>query len=107
MIRNTAIPNQDSTIGQPYPLSGVNYYWGWGLVTGFKAQSGMEIDDYYTFYKYLPTYQGGMYDNIIDFNNELTTITPTQSSYEEWTKYGGNMDKVLSYALYEGLGLYE
>ena len=107
LIRNTAIPNQDSTIGQPYPLSGVNYYWGWGLVTGFKAQSGMEIDDYYTFYKYLPTYQGGMYDNIIDFNNELTTITPTQSSYEEWTKYGGNMDKVLSYALYEGLGLYE
>ena len=48
-----------------------------------------------------------IFNNIIDFNNELTTITPTQSSYEEWTKYGGNMDKVLSYALYEGLGLYE
>jgi len=108
LIRNTIVPDSEgvvSQVGQPFPLSGVNYYWGWGLVTANKAQSGIEIEDYYIFYKYLPMYQGGTYDGVIDFDNELTTITPAESSYKEWTKFGGGMDKVISHTLYEGLGL--
>jgi hypothetical protein len=46
-----------------------------------------------------------IYDNIIDFDSHLTTITPYQSSYEDWTKFGGNMDKILSYGLSKGLKL--
>jgi hypothetical protein len=87
------------------PLSSVNYNWGWGLVTGTKAQSGLELNQYYKFYEYIPNNNLEIYDSIIDFNSSLTTITPQQSSFEDWSKFGGNMDKVLSYGLYKGLKL--
>lgn len=106
LIRNTIIPDSQGVplqVGQIYPLSAINYYWGWGLITSSKAQSGIAIDDYYIFYKYLPVYQNDTYDSVIDFNNELTTITPRQSGYEDWVKFGGSMDKTLGYALYKGL----
>jgi hypothetical protein len=46
-------------------------------------------------------------DSSIDFNNIQTTYTNTQSSYNDWTKYGGVMDQAISRALYEGLNLYD
>ena len=44
-----------------------------------------------------------MVDGVIDFKNNLTTVTPAQSSYENWTQYGGTMEAIISRALYNGL----
>lgn len=103
LITNTIVPNY--ALGEMVPLSSVNYNWGWGLVTGTKAQSGLDIKQYYKFYNYIQNNNLDLYDNIIDFNSPLTTITPNQSSFDDWSKFGGSMDKVLSYGLYKGLKL--
>jgi len=108
VINNTVIPTTNNIVpelGKPYPLSGVNYNWGWGLVTGNIAESGIDIKPYYAFYSFIPNKKVEMVDGIIDFNNPLTTISPRTSSYNEWTKFGGIMEKVLSRSLYEGLDL--
>lgn len=108
LIFNTIIPTTNGIIpeiGKPYSLSGVNYDWGWGLVTGNKAQSGIDIEPYYMFYKYAPTVSNTMLDGVIDFENPLTTLQPTASSYQDWVKYGGVMDTILARSLYEGLGI--
>ena len=109
LINNTIVPETNGTpvvVGQPYPLSGVNYYWGWGLVTGNRAQSGIDIKPYYMFYQYKPHAASNIVDNVIDFNNPLTTILPTASSYQDWTRFGGIMETVLARSLYEGLELF-
>ena len=93
-------------LGQPYPLSGVNYYWGWGLVTGTRSQSGIEIEPYYIFYKFRPKNLDEMVDGVIDFKNSLTTLRPTASSYQDWVKFGGVMDNILARAMYNGLGMF-
>jgi len=106
LIVNTIIPETNNvpvTIGQPYPLSGVNYNWGWGLVTGTNAQSGIEIEPYYIFYEYIPYQPKNMVDGVIDFNNPLTTLQPINSGYNDWTKFGGTMEQILSRTLAEGL----
>ena len=100
-----------NTIVSPYShgdivsLSGVNYSWGWGLTTGTRDQSGSEMKQYYKFYQHVPNQILEIKDNIINFDSEFTTITPTQSSFEDWSKFGGYMDKILSYGLYKGLKL--
>jgi hypothetical protein len=110
LISNTIIPETNGVpvvVGEQYPLSGVNYYWGWGLVTGNKAQSGIDITPYYMFYQYNPHAASNVVDNVIDFNNPLTTILPTQNNYQDWKKFGGTMEAVLGRALYEGLELFK
>ena len=105
-VYNTVVPvtnGLSAVIGQEYPLSGVNYNWGWGLVTGNNAQSGIDIEPYYNFYKYKAYMPLEMVDGVIDFKNNLTTVTPAQSSYENWTQYGGTMEAIISRALYNGL----
>lgn len=106
LVYNTIVPTTNglsATLGQSYPLSGVNYNWGWGLITGNIGQSGSDIAPYYNFYKYKSYMPLDIVDGVIDFNNPLTTVTPTQSSYENWTEYGGTMEAIISRALYDGL----
>jgi len=110
LINQTLIPTTAGIVpisGQPYSLSGINYDWGWGLITGNRSQSGTELSDYYKFYRYKNYTPETPLDNIIDFDNEQTTITQTESGYFDWIKYGGTMDKVISRALYEGFKLYK
>jgi hypothetical protein len=101
LITNTIVPNYN--YGDIVPLSSVNYNWGWGLVTGTREQSGSEIGQYYKFFKHVPNKNIEIYDNMIDFDSEMTTLTPHQSSFDDWSKFAGNMDKVLSYGIYKGL----
>ena len=105
-IINTIVPETDGcvpTAGEPYSLSGINYNWGWNLVTAQHSQSGVDLDPYYIFYEYQPYTPNNKVDGVIDFTNELTTINPRSSGYGEWIKFGGTMDRVLSRAFYEGL----
>jgi hypothetical protein len=110
LINQTIIPVTDRCIpvvGEPYPLSGVNYNWGWGLVTGNRAQSGIDIKPYYMFYKFRPKNLDNMVDGVINFNDSLTTLKPTASGYQDWVKFGGTMDTIIARSLYEGLNLFK
>ena len=106
LITNTLIlisSNSYAPSGSIIPLSGINYYWGWNLVTGNKAQSGLQIKPYYKFYKYRDYRPDNIVDSVIDFDNPLTTIAYTNSGYDDWIKYGGNIDKILGFTMYKGL----
>jgi hypothetical protein len=106
LITNTLIltsSNSYAPNGSIIPLSGINYYWGWNLVTGNKAQSGLQIKPYYKFYKYRDYRPDNIVDSVIDFDNPLTTIAYTNSGYDDWIKYGGNIDKILGFTMYKGL----
>jgi hypothetical protein len=105
LITNTIVPNYN--YGDIVPLSSVNYNWGWELVTGTKQQFGLELKQYYKFYEFIPNQTPELYDNIINFESELTTISPEQSSFQDWSKFAGKMDNILSYGFYRGLGLFD
>jgi len=110
LVYNTLVPETNGIVsveGSLYPLSGINYNWGWGLVLPDDSIHGPEIAQFYKFYKYIPYMPLNAIDSSIDFNNIQTTYTNTQSSYNDWTKYGGIMDQAISRALYEGLNLYD
>lgn len=109
LINQTIVPETNGIVprlGKPYPLSCVNYNWGWGLVTGNKSQSGLDIKPYYSFFNYKPTDLNQMVDGVIDFDNKLTSITPTLSSYQDWVKFGGIMDNILARSMYNGLDMF-
>jgi hypothetical protein len=101
LITNTIVPNHK--FGDMVPLSGVNYDWGWELVTGTREQSGLDLKDYYRFYEFIPNESNKIHENIINYDSKFTTITPKESSFSDWSKFAGTMDKVLSHALYKGL----
>ena len=103
LITNTIVDGYN--FGENVPLSGVNYNWGWNLVTGTREQSGYEISKYYKFYEHVPNKKIEIKDNIINFDSDFTTITPYQSSFNDWSKFGGYMDKIISYGFYKGLKL--
>jgi hypothetical protein len=107
LIFNTIVPEPGVVAGVPYPLSGVNYYWGWGLVVGEKSQVGEIIKNYYKFYQYIPNFNNKIENNLIDFDSELTSITPYNSSYHDWTRFGGFMEAAIGNSLYEGLDLFK
>ena len=103
LITNTIIPNHK--YGDIIPLSSVNYNWGWELVTATREQSGLDLKNYYKFYRYVPNKKPKNYDGLINFDTNFTTITLEQSSFDDWSRFGGTMDKVLSYGFYKGLKL--
>lgn len=98
LITNTIVPYYK--LGEIVPLSSISYDWGWGLIA---EKYGIGIKSNYEFYKHKKNQSFEIYDGVIDFDSNLTTITPYQSSYDDWVKFGGYMDKVLSYGLYKGL----
>lgn len=107
LITNTMVPEQGVFLGKPFPLSGVKYDWGWSLVLGSRDQQGKDVGRYYKFFEYIPTDRSDeIYDNIIDFKDDLTTLTIFNSSYNDWTKLGGYMDAAIGSMLYDGLELY-
>lgn len=90
---------------QTYALSSYNNYWGWGLVLPADFTAA-DFDKYYLFYNYIDANQGSIIDNIINWNDGNTTITRTNSSYNEWAKDNGTMQLLLANALFSGLNLF-
>jgi hypothetical protein len=93
------------TLGQEIKLSGYNYDWGWGLIAP-RSLSGIKISNYYNFFSFNLEYEGSYYNNIIDWDNILTTLSFKNSSFDEWRRDSGIMQTILSYELTKGLRLF-
>jgi len=91
--------------GYVLPLSDYNVNWGWGLVAP-QGLSGYRISDYYKFYEYKPIPDTKIYNNVIDWDNSLNTLTFSNSSFNEWKRDNGIMQNILSYELTKGLRLF-
>jgi hypothetical protein len=103
LINTNLISN--SANGATIPLSAYTPVWGWNLVVG-SSILGPSIGNYYKFFKYNPTPEGTYYNNIIDWTNPLTTLSPTNSSYQSWSSDEGIIQNMLSYELTKGLRLF-
>jgi hypothetical protein len=64
-----------------------------------------EIKDYYRFYEFIPSKEVKMFDGLIDFSDSLTTVTPHNSSYSEWTRFGGLMESIIGSNMYDNMML--
>lgn len=89
---------------QVVALSNVNPAWGWPLVVGDGVE-GVEVSRYYNVYEYNPGNDGEFYDNIIDWDNNATTILKTTSGYSDWFSNNNIVDNMINYQLSLGLGL--
>lgn len=95
----------DTQLGEAFPLSSYSYDWGWGLVAP-KSVSGTDISNYYKFYEFKPKMDGTIYNNIINWNDPKTTLSPDISSFTEWSRDNGIIQTVLSYEITKGLRLF-
>ena len=77
----------------------------WGLVAP-NSVSGTDINSYYNFYTYIPSTTASFYNNIIDWNNPQTTLSPYNSAYSDWSEDDGIMQNLISYELSKGLRLF-
>lgn len=61
--------------------------------------------DFYEFYEFVNIYNGGVTENLIDWNSEQTTLSRNLSTANDWFKEEGILDLFFNYALYKGLDL--
>jgi streptogramin lyase len=73
---------------------------------GIIKNSNDSWQNYYEFYEYIPVNNTVYSDNIIDWNNPQTTITPNLTSIFDWIGDEKTIDKIFSYHLYKGLGIF-
>ena len=66
---------------------------------------GQDWTQYYEFYEYIPYWNGGIIENLIDWNSDQTTISRNLSTNDDWYKDEGLLDIFFNYELYKGLGL--
>jgi hypothetical protein len=86
-------------------LSSYTSDWGWSLVAPDNI-TGTAITGYYKFYNYKPADIDTYYNNIIDWKDFLTTLSPTNSSYNTWSNDNGIMQNMFSYELTKGFKLF-
>ena len=60
---------------------------------------------YYEFYQFISEFSTTATEGVIDWNNPLTTINKTVSTYSDWVGNEKTIDTLFSYQLYKGLGL--
>jgi PKD domain len=94
----------DSTtkIVQVPPLSGSNYYplssfIGYGFVQPVRTN--------YLIYQFTPVYSGNYVGNIIDWNTDQTTLSPTASTFQDWYGDNGIIESTFRYLLTKNLFL--
>jgi len=105
VVNTNYIGTDTSMYGVPIPLSAYSPDWGWGLVAPDNV-TGTAISSYYNFYNYNPVQDNTYYNNIIDWNNPLTTLTPFNSSYNTWSSDNGIIQNAISYELSKGYRLF-
>lgn len=103
LVHNTIVPERDVQKDTSYPLSAIKPSWGWGLVMGDDISQYIQLKNFYKFFSHIDNKEVEMYDGLIDFNDPLTTISPTNSSYGEWVDAGGHIDNIITKTLYQCL----
>ena len=103
LVNNNIIT--DYSTGDAIPLSSYTPNWGWGLVAP-DTITGIQISNFYKFFNYNPIYNNTYYDNVINWNDPYTTLSPTNSSYSNWSSDNGIVQSLLSYELTTGLRLF-
>jgi hypothetical protein len=73
---------------------------------GIIQNSDNSWQNYYEFYEFVSINNTEYSDNIIDWNNPQTTITPNLTSIFDWIGDEKTIDKIFSYHLYKGLGIF-
>lgn len=91
-IKVIQVPIQNNTI--VYPLS---TFLGYGLI--------QPITSNYLFYEYHPVYSGNYIENIIDWESEFTSLSPTLSTYQDWYGADGCIENAFRYLLTKYLTL--
>tara|TARA_R100000008_G_scaffold86519_1_gene79948 strand:+ start:960 stop:4256 length:3297 start_codon:yes stop_codon:yes gene_type:complete len=99
-----------ATADSTYPLSSYNVYsnWGWPLDTSITGSSGLDgLYEFYPFTTYDSTSANeNIKNSIIDFDNEYTSITRSNSSLSaNWDNTGGIVYKNLDYQIRKGLNI--
>ena len=94
-----------SAVNGRLPLSSYTPDWGWNLIAP-NSVTGTNISNYYTFYTYNSAAIGGIYDNLINWSDNHTTLLSSQNSYNAWSEDDGIMQNIISYNLTRGLGLF-
>ena len=104
------VDGTSSGTSSQYALSTYNLYsnWGWPLDTSVVSTSG--LTQLYNFYPYVDYDETSTNKNIknslIDFNNEYTSITRSNSALEtDWNPAGGIIYKNIDYQIRKGLNL--
>jgi hypothetical protein len=93
---------------QTGPIYGLTQYPLTFLVNliGINQAVGAAWEGYYEFYEFLPSVGSYYSDNIIDWNNPQTTISQNITSVFDWIGDEQAIDKIFSYHLYTGLGIF-
>lgn len=93
---------------QTGPINNSNYYSMDVLIDfiGLNKLTDNMWKDFYEFYEFIPDYNNSQVDGIIDWNNEQTSLNKNLSSNYEWVAPEKNIDRLLSYDLYSGLGIF-
>jgi hypothetical protein len=89
-------------------INDLNYYPIELLVDyiGLNGDTGGAWQGYYEFYEFVPSYNNAQIDGIIDWNNQQTTLRKSLSSNYEWVANEKAIDRLFSYDLYKGLGIF-
>jgi hypothetical protein len=70
-----------------------------------NLSSGEKWNTYYEFYEFNESKNEILSENIIDWNNEQTTLNKHISSNKKWIENDGIMETIFSYYLYKGFDL--
>jgi hypothetical protein len=94
------------TLLSTVPLSSYSNDWGWGLVAS-DTISGSYIGNYYKFFEFIDKPENTFYNNIINWKDGLTTLSPFNSSYTNWISDKGIVENLFSFYLSKGLNVLE
>lgn len=79
------------------------------LAIFLKLDDNLQINqnwsDFYEFYEFVDSQHEILVENIIDWENEQTTLNRNLSSIKKWTEPEGIMETIFSYYLYKGFEL--
>jgi len=87
-----------------FPLSTYDTTWGWPLILPPDYEYH-DLDNFYVFFEYNSQIDGTLFNNIIDFNNSLTTVL---STYNRQKYFAENdiFEILIADTLYNSLSLY-
>jgi hypothetical protein len=90
----------------PYYDNNTNtYLTAYPLINFYGPEFAAPVTINYLFYKFKPVYTDSYIENIIDWDSEYTTLSPTTSTVEEWYGDNGAIESAFRYLLTKNLFL--